>query len=54
MKFSEWLASELERHAWSQAELTRRANVSQAAISNLLSGRRNAGEEVCRAVTRAL
>lgn len=35
---SRWLADELNKRGWSQRELSRQANISQAQISKVLSG----------------
>ncbi len=51
--FSEWLAIELEKREWSPARLARVANISRTAISNILSGTRRAGPDVCKAIARA-
>lgn len=54
MSFQDWLISELQNRGWSQAELARRANVSRAAISNVLSSNRNPGPELCEAIALAM
>lgn len=50
---SRWLADELNRRGWSQRELSRRANISQAQISKVLSGE-EPGQLFYIAVSKAL
>jgi transcriptional regulator with XRE-family HTH domain len=52
--FADWLTTELETREWSQSELARRAGVSTAAVSDILSGRRNVGTELATAIADAL
>lgn len=52
-EFSNWLTDELQNREWSQSELSRRAGVSPAAISDVLSGRRNPGKDLCTAIAKA-
>ena len=52
--FSDWLKSELEKRAWSQAELARRAGLNRATINSLLSGRNHPRAETCLAIARGL
>lgn len=52
--FIKWLNSEMEKRDWKQADLARQANLDSAAISMLLSKRRQPGEVTCRAIARAL
>ncbi len=49
-----WLANELKNRGWSHRELARRSNLSQTAISTVLSGQRQPGWEFCAAIARAL
>jgi transcriptional regulator with XRE-family HTH domain len=53
-KFRAWLSEELNQRGWSHNELARKAKVSQAAVSSILSGNRNAGAEFCIKIARAL
>jgi transcriptional regulator with XRE-family HTH domain len=53
MNFQEWLLEELRNRGWSQSELARRADISRASISNILSKTRQPGPEVCEAISRA-
>jgi transcriptional regulator with XRE-family HTH domain len=53
-RFSEWLSARLSERNLSQAELARRAGVTQATISLVLSENRNPGTEFCEKVARAL
>ena len=52
--FGDWLTSEMNKRGFSQAELARRSNVSQSAISLVLSGQRKPGEDLCRAIAHTL
>ncbi len=51
--FSSWLVGAIRDKGWSQAELARRANVSPAAISDVISGRRNVGNDLAIAIANA-
>ena len=53
-KLRAWLSEELEQRGWTHSELGRRAGVSQAAISNILSGNREAGADFCVKIAQAL
>jgi len=52
--FSDWLKHELEVRGWKQADLVRETNLDSAVISNLINGKRRAGETTARAIARAL
>jgi transcriptional regulator with XRE-family HTH domain len=52
-KFSTWLVSELNKRNWSQAELARRARVSRASISGLISEIHNPGIDICNGIASA-
>lgn len=52
--FTDWLEEQMRQRAWSQAELARRAGVTQSAISLILSGSRQPGEDVSNALAKAL
>jgi len=54
MSFSDWLNDELQARGWALNELGRRAGVSSAAVSLVMSGQRNAGPEFCTGVAVAL
>lgn len=54
IQFSEWLVSVMEEKGWSKSEMARRANISPAAISDILSGRRDPGLLVCQGIAKAL
>lgn len=45
---------EISRRGWNQSELAVAAGVTRTAISDVLSGRRNPGVELCSAIARAL
>lgn len=52
--FVAWMEEARIRRGWTQAELARRAGVSQAAISRVMSGTRGVGVELCRSIADAL
>jgi len=49
-----WLDNELKTRGWSHRELARRAELSQTAISTVLSGQRQPGWDFCVRVATAL
>lgn len=51
---TDWLLNELHVRDWTQAELARRAGVSRAAISDIISGKRNMGKDLAQSVSEAL
>ena len=51
---NKWLLNELEIREWSQADLARRAGVSRAAISDILSGKRNLGRDLAISIAEVL
>ena len=53
-KFIPWLLKELKNRSWRPADLAHRAGLSTGSLSNVLSGNRNAGPDICNAVARAL
>ena len=54
MNFTEWLREKLQSRDWSQNELARRAGLTSAALSMIMSKQRGAGPDVCRGLARAL
>jgi len=54
MEFQDWLVEQLNLKGWNQAKLASRAGVTRTAISDIISGRRNAGSELCTAIAHAL
>ena len=54
MDFKTWLAEELNRRGWSHAEMGRRSGVAQTTISNVISGNRAPGPDLCRAIAKTL
>lgn len=54
ISFSDYLLDELKVKDWSQADLAKKAGVSRAAISDILSGRRSPGVDLCTAIADAL
>ena len=53
-EFKAWLSEKMEKRGWSHNELARQAQVSQAAVSSVLSGYRNAGADFCIKIAQAL
>lgn len=51
--FSEWLEREMKSRNWSKSELARRAGIKQPTISNIISGKRGVGFDVCDGLARA-
>jgi len=51
--FVTWVLGELEARGWSQAELARRASVTPAPISRMLSGQTESKPEVLAGIARA-
>jgi transcriptional regulator with XRE-family HTH domain len=52
--FVEWLTAKLKKNGWSNNELARRAGLSSAAVSQVMTGRQNPGVEFCLGVSDAL
>lgn len=52
--FSDWLYLQMQAKGWSQSDLARHAGVTRTAISDVLSGRRKAGNELCSSIALAL
>lgn len=52
--FGEFLLMEIGKHDWSQSKLASLAGVSRAAISDVISGRRNPGTDLCTSIAHAL
>ncbi len=52
--FGDWLLGCLVGRGWSQAELARRAGLSEAQVSRLVTGARAPGLAACRGLSRAL
>jgi transcriptional regulator with XRE-family HTH domain len=52
-EIGDWLLTQLEDRGWSQAELARRSEISQPALSRIISGTQQAGPDACVAVARA-
>ena len=53
LEFTSWLRQEMQERGMSQADLARKSGLTTAAISNLVNGNRNLGEEAGRAIARA-
>lgn len=57
--FIEWLQNQIKKRSWSQTDLRQRANMagypmSSSQLSNILSGNRGAGPDMCIAIAHAL
>ncbi|MCL4295723.1 MAG: helix-turn-helix domain-containing protein [Anaerolineae bacterium] len=53
-KLSTWIVEQLRDRGWSHRELGRRAGVSGAAVSRVISGEQNPGWDFCAGVAKAL
>lgn len=53
-KFSDWLLAEMEGRDFTQADIARKGGVSAPQISHILSGERQPGPKVVKAIARAL
>lgn len=53
-KFRTWLSKELETRHWSQRELARQSGISQAQVSQTLSGDLNPSADFCIKIAQAL
>ena len=52
--FAIWLNKKLNDNGWSQNELSRRAGISHAQVSNVINGSYNPGQDFLEGVARAL
>jgi len=52
--FVSWLNSRLVEKGWSQADLSKRAQVSPAMVSSVLSGKREPGISFCNSIASVL
>lgn len=52
--FNDWLIKEINAKGWSQSELARKAGITRAAISLILSQSRKPGSDVCSGIAEAL
>jgi transcriptional regulator with XRE-family HTH domain len=52
--FSDWLFTQMQEKDWSQSDLARNAGVTRTAISDVLSGRRKPGPDLCSSIAIAL
>ena len=51
--FGEWLIAQLDDRKMTQADLAREAGVSRAAVSDVISGRRQVGTELATSIAKA-
>lgn len=54
LEFGQWLSGEMKKRGWSQADLAKKADVSRATISRVISGTRNVGPDLCLSLAIAL
>lgn len=59
MEFFQWLEEELHKRGWSQSDLVKHSQIvgypiSQAQLSRIITGIRQAGPEACIAIAHAL
>lgn len=52
--FKDWLKAELNERGLTQSDLARKTNLSTAAVSLVMNGKRGVGEEFIQAVAKAL
>lgn len=52
--FPDWLGAQLDRRGWTYKELARRSEMSQSAVSMVMTRRQRAGVEFCLGVSDAL
>jgi transcriptional regulator with XRE-family HTH domain len=52
--FSDWLSDQMEKEGITQAELSRRSGVTRSTINSVMTGRRNAGADLCRSIAKGL
>ena len=53
-EIGDWLLAELNRRNWSQNELGRRAKISSATVSNLITGAKKPEQETLKSIANAL
>jgi transcriptional regulator with XRE-family HTH domain len=53
-EFSEWLRKELDDRDMEVTELATKMSVPPASIYRILNGERDAGDEICRGIAKAL
>jgi transcriptional regulator with XRE-family HTH domain len=51
--FADWLVSRIGHKGWTRAEFCRRAQISDTALSLVVSGHRSPGVQFCEGVARA-
>lgn len=52
--FGEWLSEQLDERGWTQAELARRAYISQSTLNRIVNGMRQPGPDATQAIAKAL
>jgi transcriptional regulator with XRE-family HTH domain len=53
MEFSEWLVDELKQRGWTNADLANTAGISRGSVTNIISGMRSPGTDICERIARA-
>lgn len=53
-EFNTWLTNELKRREWKPADLAHRAGLGSGSLSNILSGNRRPGPDICVAIATAM
>jgi len=53
-EFRDWLADQLKRRVWRQADLARESGLASSVVSNIINGKRRVGKTTLLAISRAL
>lgn len=53
-EFNDWMQSEIDKRGWSMNQLARRAKISGAMVSLVMSEKREPGYEFCMAIAKGL
>ena len=53
-KFVSWLQGELDARHWTRSDLARAGDINPTTLTNIYSGRRNAGASVLRRISKGL
>lgn len=54
MTFEIWLDEQLDKRGWNRSDLARKGNFNPSALSNIYTGRRKPGIDICNAIAAAL